>query len=91
MLVPRKYWRTEWTTRPVIVSAIRSGTVRCPLSQRRSSGPSFSSMKVLNALNARKKPSDARPLMPAASPFVNTEMMSGTDVFTLFAEVEAPD
>src|SRR3954469_20649070 len=91
IVVPRKYIRTDRTTRPVIVSATRLGTPRCPLNQRRSSGPSFRSMKVLKALNAMKKPSDASPLIPAARPCVNTAMMSGTDDFRLSEDAEAPD
>src|SRR5436190_9349304 len=78
-------------TRPVIVSATTAGTARWPLSQRRSSGPSFSSMNVLNALNARKKPSDVRPLMPTARPFVNTAITSCTEDPRSFDAVEAPE
>jgi len=48
-------------------------------------------MKRLKTVNARKNPSDARPLMPAATPCTNVEMTSGTDAFRLSVEVEAPE
>ena len=46
---------------------------------------------MLKTVKERKKASEARPLMPAATPCTNVEMMSGTDDLRLSDEADAPD
>ena len=81
----------EMTTLCVIVTATAGGTPRWPSIHRRRSGPSLRSMNRLKTVNARKKPSDARPLIPTATPWTNVEITSGTDAFRLSVDVDAPD
>ena len=48
-------------------------------------------MNRLKTVNARKKPSEARPLIPTATPWTNVVITSGTDAFRLSVDVDAPD